>query len=107
MNVSPILPEMKVLILDSPRPQPCLPHPELKEEDTQKQEIKCCYDTCSKGSLDYNVKIIFLSFITLFSMTGLVYMELYGDKCSNLLPVLTSLLTGVLGILVPKPKRKS
>jgi len=43
----------------------------------------------------------------LFSMTGIVYIELFGDKCSNLTPILTGILTGIMGMFIPTPKRKT
>jgi len=77
------------------------------EEVVVETEIKCCSGTFTKKSLDYNVKISFLSILMLFSMTGIVYIELFGDKCSNLTPILTGILTGIMGMFIPTPKRKT
>lgn len=92
------------------------PTPELKpldevnfhsdeKRDSDSKKVMCCSSTLTKRSADYIVKITFLSISMLVSLVGLAYIEIYGDKCSSMTPVLSGILTGSLAVLVPAPKR--
>jgi len=76
-----------------------------RRDSISQHKIMCCSKTQTRESLDYNIKISFLSIILLFSMTGIVYNELWGDKCSSMTPILAGLITGIIGLFIPPPKK--
>jgi len=81
--------------------------PELQESQSISQhQMMCCSKTLTRESLDYNVKITFMSILMVFSMTGIIYNEYFGDKCSSLTPVLTGILTAIVGIFLPTPQKR-
>jgi len=85
----------------------CIPKdvPSERRDSISQHKIMCCSKTQTRESLDYNVKIAFMTIIMLFSMSGIIYNELWGNPCSPTTPILTGILTGIIGLFIPTPRK--
>ena len=107
MELSPSIIFKSITVIPNTPETPTLKEIVIEEVKLEPEQAKvmCCSSTITKRSADYVVKITFLSISVLLSIVGLTYIELFGNPCSPMIPVLSGLLSGSLAILVPTPKR--
>jgi hypothetical protein len=75
---------------------------EVPPED---ERILCCSKTTTKASAKFNLKVMIIVMVMLYSMGMLFYSELYGDPCNSLIPFYSGLIGSILGLFVKQPTR--
>ena len=72
---------------------------------TSDDDLMCCSRTTTRSNAMFNVKIIFIFTILLYSMASLTFIEITGDSCNHSIPFHTGLIGSIMGLFIDHPRK--